>query len=63
MPRARADVSELAADLVGALARIRSMLDLSEPQPEAAWAQIEKFCAISLSVFATSNPSKLAHPG
>lgn len=59
MPRARADVSEMAADLVGALARIRSMLDLSDPQTEAAWAEIETFCAISLRVFAKTNPSKL----
>ncbi len=57
--RAKADVGEISADLVDALATIRGMIDLAEPKTEAAWAQIETFCAIALRVMRKTNPSKL----
>jgi len=59
MARARPDVGEMRSDLVAALQRVRGALDLTDPENESAWAQVETFCAIALRVFAKTNPSKL----
>lgn len=51
------------ADLVGALAVVRAALGLpvvAVDSPLAdAWATVETFCAVSLRVLATTNPSKV----
>jgi len=57
--RARPDISSMAGDLTEALVSIRNLIDLTKPENEAAWAQIETFCSIALRVFAKTNPSKL----
>lgn len=59
MARARPDVGVMAADLANALATVRVLIDLTQPENESAWAEIETFCAIALRVFAKTNPSKL----
>lgn len=59
MSRARPDVSPITRDLTDALVQVRNLIDLTEPENEAAWAQIETFCAVALRVFAKTNPSKL----
>ena len=57
--RARSDISSMSKDLTDALYSVRNVIDLTDPQNEAAWAQIETFCSIALRVFAKTNPSKL----
>lgn len=57
--RARSDISSMSRDLTDALVSVRNLIDLTEPENEAAWAQIETFCSIALRVFAKTNPSKL----
>lgn len=57
--RARTITSMINEDLVQALATVRALIDLTDPENEAAWAQIETFCSIALRVFAKTNPSKL----
>jgi hypothetical protein len=44
---------------VSALGVIRNQINLTEPNIESAWAEIETFCAIALRVMAKTNPSKL----
>ena len=55
----RTDISAMKEGLLGALNTVRGRLDLTDPQTEQAWAEIETFCAISLRVMAKTNPSKL----
>ena len=57
--RAKADVEAIRHDLVEAMLQIRGNIDLTEPENEAAWAQIETFCAIAIRVMEKTNPSKL----
>jgi hypothetical protein len=57
--RARTDVTEIRADIVSAIKRIKPLLNLQDPQVESDWAQIETFTAISLAVLAKTNPSKI----
>ena len=57
--RAKADVNAIRHDLVEALTHVRGIVDLTEPEAEAAWAQIETFCAIAIRVMEKTNPSKL----
>jgi hypothetical protein len=45
--------------LMQALKQVRQRLPLHDPAIDAAWAQIETFCAISLRVMAKTNMSKL----
>ncbi len=59
MARARPDIGVMAADLARALESVRVLIDLTQPETESAWAEIETFCAIALRVFAKTNPSKL----
>ena len=59
MARARSEIDAMQRDLVEALIQVRGMIDLTEPENEAAWAQIETFCAIAMRVFSKTNPSKL----
>jgi hypothetical protein len=54
--RARTDTSEIAADIVAAVNRLRLVASQAD---ESAWAEIETFIAIALKVFAKTNPSKL----
>jgi hypothetical protein len=54
--RARTDVSEIAADIVAAVNRLRPVASQAD---ESAWAEVETFIAIALKVFAKTNPSKL----
>ena len=58
-PRARTNVTEIRQDIVAALAHISPQLDLSDPETESAWAQIETFVAVAVAVFAKTNPSKI----
>lgn len=57
--RAKADINLMKAGLIQSLMSIRNAIDLTEPQNEQAWAEIETFCAIALRVMAKTNPSKL----
>lgn len=58
--RAKTDVAEIRQDLVAALDVIRPQLNLADdPALEAAWAEVETFCAVSLRVLARTNPSKV----
>jgi hypothetical protein len=57
--RAKADIRAIQADLIAALSTIRKGTDLDAPGADAAWAEIETFCAIALRVMAKTNPSKL----
>ncbi len=59
MARARPDIGVMAADLARALESVRVLIDLTQPETDSAWAEIETFCAIALRVFAKTNPSKL----
>lgn len=55
-PRARTDTTEIAADIVAAVNRLRPVASQTD---ESAWAEVETFIAIALKVFAKTNPSKL----
>jgi hypothetical protein len=57
--RARTNITEIRADIVAAIDRIRPLLDLQDPQVEADWAHIETFTAVALAVLAKTNPSKI----
>lgn len=57
--RARTDVTEIRSGIVSAIETIRPTLDLSNPDIELAWAEVESFCAIALRVMAKTNPSKI----
>lgn len=52
-------MAEIRVDIVSAIGRIRSLLDLQDPQVQSDWAQVETFTAISLAVLAKTNPSKI----
>jgi hypothetical protein len=54
--RARTNTSEIAADIVAAVIRLRPVASQAD---ESAWAEVETFIAIALKVFAKTNPSKL----
>jgi hypothetical protein len=54
--RARADVSEITADLVAALQDIRQYIP---PEGDDSLAHIETFCAVALRVLRKTNPSKI----
>ena len=54
--RARTDTSEIAADIIAAVNRLRPVALQTD---ESAWAEVETFIAIALKVFAKTNPSKL----
>lgn len=54
--RAKADVNQIAADLIAAIKDIRRHIPV---ESEESLAHIETFCAISLRVLAKTNPSKL----
>jgi hypothetical protein len=55
-PRARTDTTEIAADIVAAVNRLRPVASQAD---ESAWAEVETFIAIALKVFGKTNPSKL----
>jgi hypothetical protein len=57
--RARTDITEIRADIVSAIKRIKPLLNLQDPQVESDWAQVETFTAIALAVLAKTNPSKI----
>jgi len=54
--RARTDTSEIAADIIAAVNRLRPIASQAD---ESAWAEVETFIAIALKVFAKTNTSKL----
>jgi hypothetical protein len=54
--RARTDTTEIAADIVAAVNRLRPVASQAD---ESAWAEVETFIAIALKIFAKTNPSKL----
>lgn len=58
MPRARTDITQIEADLARAVLLVRERVG-SDPALEAAWAEVETFCAIALRVMRRTNPSKL----
>lgn len=46
-------------DVIKAVNLVRPRIDLSNPEVEQAWAQLETFVAIALRVMAKTNVSKL----
>ena len=56
MRQSRTNISEIAADIVSAVDRLRPIAAQTD---ERAWAEIETFIAIALKVFSKTNPSKL----
>lgn len=57
--RARTDIGTVQNGLLGALSILKNGLDLTDPEIESAWAEIETFCAISVRIMAKTNPSKI----
>jgi hypothetical protein len=59
MPRARTNITDIAADIVRDLGVLRQALAPQMHEVEDAWATVETFIAISLRLMAKTNPSKV----
>jgi len=59
MPRARTNITDIAADIVRDLGVLREALAPQMHEVEDAWATVETFIAISLRLMAKTNPSKI----
>jgi hypothetical protein len=54
--RARTDTSQIAADIIAAVERLRPVASAAD---EEAWAEVETFVAVALKVMSRTNPSKV----
>lgn len=52
-------IADMKTDLFRSLGRVRDRLDLTDPEMESAWAEVETFCALSLRIMAKTNLSKI----
>jgi len=59
MPRARTNITDIAADIVRDLGVLREALAPQMHEVEDAWATVETFIAVSLRLMAKTNPSKI----
>jgi hypothetical protein len=60
MPRARTNITDIAADIVKDLGVLRQALaPQMHGEVEDAWATVETFIAVSLKLMAKTNPSKV----
>ena len=54
--RARSDISEISANILAAVERLRPIASKAD---EDAWAEVETYIAVSLRVLAKTNRSKI----
>jgi hypothetical protein len=60
MPRARTNITDIAADIVKELGVLRlALAPQMQGEVEDAWATVETFIAVSLRLMAKTNPSKV----
>ena len=60
MPRAKTNITDIAADIVKELGVLRlALAPQMQGEVEDAWATVETFIAVSLRLMAKTNPSKV----